>query len=292
MSRGLKLAIAAAGVAALIIPLVLITRSSALPWEHDYAAALAQAKARNQMLVAYLYTDWCTYCKKMEAETFPSDQVKSQAGRYVWLKLNPEKDQDGAKLRQLYGVSGYPTVIVLDANGERLEQIEGFMPPETFLQALSGVSTRVTSLEALKAQTRKQPGSVEAHYSLGQKYLDLKDYREAANAFAQVIQADTDDRHSKNELAYYHLALSLASLQEYSSAHKQLDVLVGKYPDGKLAPQATILRGQIFYQQGETEKARASFNQFLQKYPADEKVALVQRMLTEIAPGLPLSASH
>ncbi|RPJ58315.1 MAG: tetratricopeptide repeat protein [Acidobacteria bacterium] len=292
MSRGLKLAIAAAGVAALIIPLVLITRSSALPWEHDYAAALAQAKARNQMLVAYLYTDWCTYCKKMEAETFPSDQVKSQAGRYVWLKLNPEKDQDGAKLRQLYGVSGYPTIIVLDANGERLEQIEGFMPPETFLQALSGISTQATSVEALKAEIRKQPGSVEVHYNLGQKYLDLKDYREAANAFAQVIQADPDDRHSKNELAYYHLALSVASLQEYSSAHKQLDVLVGKYPDGKLAPQATILRGQIFYQQGEIEKARASFNQFLQKYPGDEKVALVQRMLTEIAPGLPLSASH
>ncbi len=292
MSRGLKLAIAAAGVAALIIPLVLITRSDALPWEHDYTTALAHAKARNQMVVAYLHTDWCMYCKKMEAETFPSDQVKSEAGRYVWLKLNPEKDQDGARLRQKYGVSGYPTILFLDGNGARLDQVEGFMPPGTFLQALAGVSTRVSSLEALKAEVRKQPASVPARYTLAQKYLELKDYREAANTFAQVIQADPDNRHTKNELAYYHLALSLASLLEYTKAQEQLDVLTAKYPDGELAPQATILRGQIFYQQGEIEKARASFNQFLQKYPAHESVALVRRMLTEIGPGLPLSASH
>jgi TolA-binding protein len=292
MSRGVKLAIAVAGVDALIIPLVLMTRSDALAWEHDYATALAEAKARNQMVVAYLHTDWCTYCKKMEAETFPSDQVKSQAERYVWLKLNPEKDQDGARLRQQYGVSGYPTILVLDANGGRLDQFEGFMPPETFVQALSGVSARLSSVEALKAEISRQPASAEARYALGQKYLDLKDYREAANAFAQVIQADPNDRQAKNELARYHLALSLASLEQYDGAQAQLDVLAEKYPDGALAPQATILRGQIYYQQGETEKARASFNQFLAKYPADEKGALVRRMLTEIGPGLPLSASH
>jgi TolA-binding protein len=292
MSRGLIIAIAVAGVATLIIPLVLMTRSDALPWEHDFTTALAQAKERNQMVVAYLYTDWCTYCKKMEAETFPSDQVKSEAGRYVWLKLNPEKDQDGARLRQQYGVSGYPTFLFLDGNGNRLNQVEGFMPPETFLQALAALSTRVSSLEALKAEVRKQPASVQARYTLAQEYLELKDYREAANAFTQVIQADPDNQHAKNELAYYHLALSLASLQEYTKAQEQLDVLTKKFPDGKLAPQATILRGQIFYHEGEIEKARASFDQFLQKYPENENVSLVRRMLTEIAPGLPLSASH
>jgi len=292
MSRGLIIAIAVAGVAALIIPLVLLTRSTGLPWETDYTTALAHAKARNQMLVTYLHTDWCTYCKKMEAETFPSEQVQKEAGNYVWLKLNPEKDQDGARLRQQYGVSGYPTILFIDGSGARLDQVEGFMPPDTFLQALTGVSTRVSAVEALKAQVRQQPASVQARYTLAEKYLELKDYREAANAFAQVIKADPDNQHAKNELAYYHLALSLASLQEYSKAKEQLDLLARKFPNGRLAPQATILRGQIFYHEGEIEKARASLNEFLEKYPANENVSLVRRMLTEIGPGLPLSASH
>jgi len=292
MSRGLIIAVAIALVAALAIPLVLMTRSGALPWEQDYAAALAQAKARNQMVVAYLHTDWCMYCKKMEAETFPSDQVKSIAGEYVWLKLNPEKDQDGARLKQRYRVSGYPTIIMLDGNGVRLDQIEGFMPPDTFLQALAAVSTRVSSLEALKAQVRQQPSSAQARYNLAEKYLELKDYREAAKGFAEVVQVDPDNRHAKNEMAYYHLALSLASLEEYSKAQEQLDILGKKFADGKLAPQATVLRGQIFYHLGEIEKARASFDQFLEKYPRHENVALVRRMLMEIGPGLPLSAAH
>ncbi len=292
MSRGLIIAIAVAGVAALIIPLVLLTRSDALPWEHDYATALADAKARNLMVVAYLHTDWCTYCKKMEAETFPSEQVKNEAGSYVWLKLNPEKDQDGARLRQRFAVSGYPTLLFLDSNGARIDQIEGFMPPETFLQALAGVSTRVSALEALRAAVRTEPASVQARYTLAEKYLELKDYREAANAFAEVIKVDPDNQHAKNELAYYNLAVSLASLREYIKAQEQLDLLARKFPDGNLAPQAAILRGQVLYQQGEIEKARASFNQFLQKYPENENVSLVRRMLTEISPGLPLSASH
>jgi len=292
MSRGLVIVVAVAGVAALVIPLVLLTRSSALPWEHDYATALAQAKARNQMVVAYLHTDWCMYCKKMEAETFPSDQVKSAAGRYVWLKLNPEKDQDGARLRQRYGVSGYPTILMLDGNGVRLDQVDGFMPPETFVQALAGVSTRVSSLETAKAQVRQEPDSAQARYTLAEKHLELKDYREAAKGFAEVIRVDPDNRQAKNELAYYHLALSLASLEEYTKAQEQLDVLGKKFPDGKLAPQATILRGQIFYHLGEIEKAQASFDQFLEKYPRHENVALVRRMLTEIVPALPLSAAH
>ncbi|MFB3904780.1 MAG: thioredoxin fold domain-containing protein [Acidobacteriota bacterium] len=292
MSRGLIIIIAVAGVAALIVPLLLLTRSDALPWGHDYSSALADAKARNRMVVAYLYTDWCTYCKKMETETFPDEHVKSQAQRYVWLKLNPEKDKDGARLRQQYGVSGYPTLLFLDSNGVRLDQIEGFLPPGAFLQVLGRVSERVSSLEALKAGVHKQPVSVPARYQLAQKYLELKDYRQAAEAFAQVIQADPQNKRAKNEPAYYHLALSLASLAEYAKAQEQLDVLEKKYPDGALAPQATILRGQILYQQGEIEKARASFDRFLQKYPTNENASLVRRMLAEIGPRLPLSAAH
>ncbi|HXK62481.1 MAG TPA: thioredoxin family protein, partial [Acidobacteriota bacterium] len=96
----------AIAISALIISVaaLLTGRSDSLDWHRDYASALATAKARNQMVVAYIYTDWCMYCKKMEAETFSSEQVKREAGRFVWLKLNPEQDADGARLRQQYAL--------------------------------------------------------------------------------------------------------------------------------------------------------------------------------------------
>ncbi|RPI25517.1 MAG: outer membrane protein assembly factor BamD [Acidobacteria bacterium] len=293
MSRGLLIAIGLAGAAALIIPLILLSgRSDSLDWQKDYDSALATAKARNQMVVAYLYTDWCTYCKKMEAETFTSDQVKGEAGRYVWLKLNPERDEYGARLKQQYGVTGYPTMLLLDSGGALLDQIVGFMPAAPFLQALAGIATRVSSLDALKEQSKQQPVSVEARYALAEKYLELKNFSLAADGFARVIQTDPDNKHAKTELSYYHLAVSLASMNEHAKAQEQLDLLLGKFPTGKLAAEATILKGQIFYRQNDVPAARDEFEQFLVKYPTHEKTSLVRRMIQEIGPDLPLSAAH
>ena len=80
-----------------------------LPWIQSYQQALEQAQQEGKLILAYLYTDWCGYCKKMEAETFTDQAVIDEmSDSYVWLKLNAETDPEGRQLQERFNITGYP----------------------------------------------------------------------------------------------------------------------------------------------------------------------------------------
>jgi TolA-binding protein len=294
MRRSLKTVVTAGIVAGcLALPACRSERgSSSFEWQRSYEAALTQAQASNQAVVAYLYTDWCSYCKRMEAETFSSSEFQGAAAGFTWLKLNAEEDADGIRLRDQYGVKGYPTIVVLDQEGLRLDQIEGFLNTQQLLQRVSQATSATSPLVELRNRAEASPSSAEAQYAIAEKYLEMREYRKASEGFQRVLEADPENRQGKTELAHYHLALSLASLKEHEHAHQALDQLAKEFPKGELVPDALILRGQVYYHEGELRKARAQFDQFLSKYPSNEKARLVRRMVSELAPDLPLRSAH
>ena len=108
-----------------------------LGWEFDYEAALGEAQSRDQFVLAYLYTDWCSYCKKMDSETFrDSDLIDEMSDSYVWLRLNAEKQEDGVLLQKRFGITGYPCTIIMDQNGTEVDRIQGYVPVGRFKEAV------------------------------------------------------------------------------------------------------------------------------------------------------------
>ena len=77
-----------------------------LPWIQSYEQALKQARQEGKLVLAYLYTDWCGYCKQMEAETFTDKAVIDEmSDSYVWLKLNAETDEEGRQLQERFNIT-------------------------------------------------------------------------------------------------------------------------------------------------------------------------------------------
>jgi thioredoxin-related protein len=113
------------------------TRPPVIPWTSNLESAFETATKNNVAVIAYLYTDWCGYCRQMDNTTFKDpaliDQISSE---FAWLRLNPEKSPDGQRLQRRFGVSGFPTVLVLDSEGNELTRIQGFVPPARFLASL------------------------------------------------------------------------------------------------------------------------------------------------------------
>jgi protein disulfide-isomerase len=95
-------------------------------WYTNYAQAVQEAqKARKPILLFFTGSDWCGWCKKMHQEIFASPDFISQVGNgFVFVdvdfpmntKLPAELAQQNTQLKQKYGVTGYPTVIILDSN--------------------------------------------------------------------------------------------------------------------------------------------------------------------------------
>jgi thioredoxin-related protein len=72
-------------------------------------------------------SDWCGWCIKLEKEVFSQDAFKDFAEKNLVCvlvdfpqkkKQTGEQKQQNRDLATKYGIQGYPTIIILDPDGE------------------------------------------------------------------------------------------------------------------------------------------------------------------------------
>jgi len=86
-----------------------------IEWRTDLDAALAEARRDGKRVVVDFTADWCPPCIAMKHDVWPDAEVaRVVAGGYVPVLI--DTDRDGATTAR-YGVSGIPTVLVLDETG-------------------------------------------------------------------------------------------------------------------------------------------------------------------------------
>ena len=123
----------------------------------DFAEGYTKAKAENKILLVDAYTDWCSWCKVMDRETYTNAQVIAVLNNeFVCVKFNPEvekKHKFGAynlsSNELLYWLAngqpgGYPTSYFIfnpSKNDKRAAQA-GYLPPDQFLNLLGEVIKR------------------------------------------------------------------------------------------------------------------------------------------------------
>jgi protein disulfide-isomerase len=112
-------------------------KSLPVKWYKDYAqAAQMAAKEHKPILLFFTGSDWCGWCKKMDQEIFSSPDFATLMGNsFVFVEIDfpmnqqlpPDQAQQNTQLKQKYGVTGYPTVIILDSQGNFIAET-GYRP--------------------------------------------------------------------------------------------------------------------------------------------------------------------
>jgi protein disulfide-isomerase len=105
----------------------------AATWLTDFEAAKAAAKKDNRLILAnFTGSDWCGWCIKLKSEVFSQPEFATWAGtKAVLLELDfprqtelpAELKEQNAKLAKEHGVTGYPTVLVLNAEGKQVGKL-------------------------------------------------------------------------------------------------------------------------------------------------------------------------
>jgi len=115
--------------------------SSSINWKKGYAAAAAESKNSGKLIMIDFYTDWCGWCKKLDADTYPAPEVVKQADSFVSIKLNAEKDADGIRLARKFAVTGFPTILFLDAHENLAYKVVGYSAPKEFAASMAKAAT-------------------------------------------------------------------------------------------------------------------------------------------------------
>lgn len=113
--------------------------------------AQALAKENGKKVLVEVYAVWCGFCRKMAAETHPTQKVKDAVDDLFYLvRLNAESEKQvvfngetmtEADLAAAFGVSSFPTTVFVDTNGDPLGYQPGFMDATTYTELISYVGT-------------------------------------------------------------------------------------------------------------------------------------------------------
>ncbi len=114
------------------------TNAPEISWLTNHDAALAKAQAEGKPMMIDFGAEWCAACKKLEHQTFPDASVRSEAQRFVALRIDATDDEDKAvnELKDKYKVVGLPTVIMLDKSGKEVLRFNDFVKPDAFYTAM------------------------------------------------------------------------------------------------------------------------------------------------------------
>lgn len=122
-------------------------------WRTDLAAAVADAKANDHLLLLnFSGSDWCGWCKRLDAEVFSKDEFKTYADNNLVAVLadfprRTKQDEALAKqnqrLMEYFKVEGFPTLFLFNSDAELIGQL-GYQPggPKAFIQSIQKVVAR------------------------------------------------------------------------------------------------------------------------------------------------------
>src|SRR5690606_1562830 len=87
---------------------------------------VARAKAAGKPLLIDSYAVWCKPRKEFKKKILPKTAVQTALGSVVFQQYDAERDK-GLAAAARYGVTGYPTFVVIDGSGKARTRHSGFM---------------------------------------------------------------------------------------------------------------------------------------------------------------------
>ncbi|MBZ5499579.1 MAG: tetratricopeptide repeat protein [Acidobacteriia bacterium] len=253
-----------------------------IQWLRSLSAALGQASSEHKMIIAEMVADWCPWCKIMEKETWAQPAVIALSGRYVFLKLDIEKDGDGIALAKKFRVSGLPTVMLMTSSGEEFTRLEEYYPAQEFIDKLKAVLADPESLGNLRTALIRDQENIELRFKLGYGLFSRSNYTEAEGHFAQIIQRDPQNKSKKTDASMFYLAVCKADRSDVEGSLAALDRLRKDFPDSNVVPGSFILAGQVLLRAGKRPEAREQVQAFLKKYPGHPLTARANELLAQI----------
>jgi thiol:disulfide interchange protein DsbD len=108
-----------------------------IAWVHDFEEGLAKAAEEGKPVMVDFYADWCTYCKKLDAEVFSRPDVVQASKDFVAIKVDTDEDPGTGRK---YGVRGLPTVLFLQSDGTEIRRSRGAVPYTVMLEEMAAAT--------------------------------------------------------------------------------------------------------------------------------------------------------
>ena len=214
-------------------------------WLTDVDKANELAVKDNKLIMIDVYADWCSWCTKLDEETYIDKDVIKESKKFINLKINPETDQKASEYLTPYKISGFPTILFVEPNGQLVDSIGGFLDAKAFLERMKNVFTVRDKFNKLMGEYKsdnfensselldillkssrydealpifeklngknliKEEKLGQIYMGIGNYYGQMGDFSKAKDYFSKLLDYKADDEIRYSAVYYYALALLL-----------------------------------------------------------------------------------
>jgi thioredoxin-related protein len=284
-------------VCAAVMALIGTSLAGGEGWTSDFEAAKKQAsESKKDLLIDFTGSDWCGWCIKLNDEVFKHDAFKDGVkDAFVLVELDFPKDKtkvseevraQNEKLSEKYGVEGFPTILLTDAEG-RPYASTGYQEggPEKYVEHLNELRKKRIARDEAFAAAEKAEGVEKAKALIAALDAMKLDEKMVAAFYgdvaARIKEADPEDvtGFSKKAAASGRIEAFQEELQKFAG-NQDMDgamALVDKtLEEGGFETEDTLqlmmVRALIFAQQGKIDDAIKTVDAAKALAPADSKL--------------------
>jgi len=102
--------------------------------------AKTMSKLTGKPIFIDCYTDWCGPCKIMAKTAFVDQKVgELYNSNFINLKVEMEKNADGREISRMYKINAYPTLLIINGEGELQKKVVGMQKAGGLIQLANAV---------------------------------------------------------------------------------------------------------------------------------------------------------
>jgi thioredoxin-related protein len=257
-------------------------------FESSYADALAKAKKQDKPLYLHFTTEWCSWCRKIEQDTYTDKKAKKALENFVPASLDctvprgQQPDSETKKNLQLmneYGGRGYPYLVMVTPKGVVLGTINGYVPPERFVKELDNAQKLHERWKSFQKEA-KNPDKDDLEFQIKAMniYAEVNKLDKAVEAAKRVRKLDPENKKGHAAEAALVLlqdawksAVQAKKEKESEKANKRIDSLLAEIrkldPKNEKGALQKALQGEAMRNMQQLQQAanRQEAMQHLQK---------------------------
>ncbi len=173
----------------------------------DFEAAHTKAKKENKALFIDFFATWCEPCKVLDKTTWKDASVANWLSeKTVPIKLDAEIETE---LATKYGIGYYPTMLFVDAEGNEIGRIVGYVEAVDFLKQAPNRLSGVTRIDELRGLVKEAPDDLGLQMSLATELIRAGLHDEALEIYLHFF----DERPDESGLVDEHAAFEYANLR-------------------------------------------------------------------------------
>jgi thioredoxin-related protein len=269
-------------------------------WSSNFAAAQKEAaESKKDLLIDFTGSDWCGWCIKLNKEVFSQDPFKvGVKDKFVLVELDYPQDKSklsaetlkqNQELAKKYPVGGYPTLLLVDADGKPFAST-GYQEggPEAYVKHLDELRAKKAARDESFAAATQFSGVEKAKALVAAlAAMDLED-RMISNFYGEVIEqikaADPKDETGfakaaavKARLAAIHGELQVCGQKnDHAGALAVIDKALkeGGF-DTEETQKMMVTRGMILAKQKKFDEALKAMDEAKAFAPNSEKAAAI-----------------